>query len=162
VRGSDDMFQHFGWYTCRKDYLGHVAAGRKFGCILDLACPGSVPRAFGFRKRRENLLDTYAKIVFRKDACHAVNIVCLGKTKTHRIYDSFGFHRETYGSRRSQYLSCSRYLTNPLFLLIHDYPVTRLHQLPATFLCKFYSSFILRSVPPPATTHPFSSKAPDD
>jgi hypothetical protein len=81
VRGSDDMFQHFGWYNCRKDYLGHVAAGRKFVGILDLACPRSVPRAFGFRKRRGNLLNIYAKIVFRKDACHTVNIVCLGKTK---------------------------------------------------------------------------------
>lgn len=98
VRGSDDTFQHFGWHSCRKDYLGHVAAGRMFGCILDLACPESVPRVFGFHKRQGNLLDTCTKIVFRKDACHAVNRVCPGKQKTHGIYDSFSFYRETYGS----------------------------------------------------------------
>lgn len=89
---------------------------------------------------------------------HLVNIVCPGKTKTFGIDASLGFYRGTYGSWRSQYLSSSRYLTNPLFLLIHDYPVTRLHQLPGTFLCKFYSSFVLRSVslpqPPPTLFRP--------
>jgi hypothetical protein len=79
-------------------YLGHVAAGRKVGCILDLACPGSVPMEFGFGKRRGNLFDNYANIIFRKDAWHTVNIVCPRKTKTFRTDASLSFYRETYGS----------------------------------------------------------------
>jgi len=53
-----------------KDYVGHIAAGRKLGCILDLACQG---RAFGFRKRRGNLFYIYENIIFRKYACHTLS-----------------------------------------------------------------------------------------
>ena len=64
-----------------KDNLGDVPTGRNVGCILDLACLGSVPRAFGSRKRPGYLLDTYSTINFRKDAYQTVDTVCPGKTK---------------------------------------------------------------------------------
>jgi len=147
-----------------KDYLVHVAACRKFGSILYLACPRSVPRAFGFRKS-EGIFSTTILISSSGKTLVTclVNTVCPGKTKTFGIDASLSFYREAYGSWRSQYLSSSRYLTNPLF----SWFTTTQWQGSISYQEHFYANS--RAAPfwevflsLPATTHPFSSRAPDD
>lgn len=131
-----------------------MAIIRKIGCGLDSAGTVRVQgRAFGntaknFRSAAQ--LSMSQKKLFTTE-------LYTGKS-TLRIDSRVGFLQETYRSWRSQNLSSSRYVTIPLLVLIHNYPVTRLHQLPGPFLCKSYSSFVLRSVFLPI--HPLSSKTP--